>query len=295
VPRWPSRGRPVGVSDPETRAHVAGEASAAAAEVSGPPAVEADPTAAAFFDVDNTMMMGASLFWFARGLAARKYFKTRDLARFVWQQAKFRVAGNESAEDMHSIRESALGFVAGRPVDEIVQAGEDIYDELMADRIWGGTRQLAQKHLDAGQRVWLVTATPVEVAEVIAARLGLSGALGSIAEQVDGVYTGRMLGELLHGPEKALAVRALAQEHGLDLSACSAYSDSANDIPMLSLVGDPCAINPDARLRDHAHRHGWRIRDYRTGRKVAKHSLQALAATALTGALGAAGARRRRR
>ena len=156
VPGLPFRGRrarSADVPDEETRAHVAGAASAAAAEVEPAPAVVPDLSAAAFFDVDNTMMMGASLFWFARGLAARKYFTGRDLARFAWQQAKFRIAGNESADDMHTIRESALAFVAGRPVTEIVQAGEEIYDELMADRIWAGTRALAQMHLDAGQRV----------------------------------------------------------------------------------------------------------------------------------------------
>ncbi|MCW2530883.1 MAG: hypothetical protein JWP62_453, partial [Blastococcus sp.] len=176
MPRVPLRGRrsarPEGPADEETRAHVAGAASAAAAEVAAPSAVTPDLTGAAFFDVDNTMMMGASLFWFARGLAARKYFSTRDLAGFVWQQAKFRIAGNEgSADDMHTIRENALAFVAGRPVAEIVQASEEIYDELMADRIWAGTRSLAQQHLDAGQRVWLVTATPVELAGIIAHRL----------------------------------------------------------------------------------------------------------------------------
>jgi len=297
VPRWPSRGRPVGVSDPETRAHVAGEASAAAAEVSGPPAVEADPTAAAFFDVDNTMMMGASLFWFARGLAARKYFTTRDLARFVWQQAKFRVAGNESAEDMHSIRESALGFVSGRPVEEIVQAGEEIYDELMADRIWGGTRQLAQQHLDAGQRVWLVTATPVELATIIARRLGLTGALGTVAEVKGGRYTGRLVGELMHGEAKAEAVRALAEREGLDLSRCTAYSDSANDLPMLTLCGSAVAVNPDTELRAVARSRGWTVRDFRTGRKAAKIGVPTVAAAVLSGGIvgGTIAVRRRRK
>ena len=86
MPRIPFRGgraeaRPL--PDEETRAHVAGAASAAAADTSAAPAVEPDPGAAAFFDVDNTMMMGASLFWFARGLAARKYFTMRDLALIV--------------------------------------------------------------------------------------------------------------------------------------------------------------------------------------------------------------------
>ena len=301
MPRLPVRGRravPPGTgADEESRAHVAGAASAAAAEVAAPSAVPPDRTAAAFFDVDNTMMMGASLFWFARGLAARKYLSTRDIARFAWQQAKFRIAGNESADDMHTIRENALAFVAGREVSEIAQAGEEIYDELMADRIWSGTRALAQRHLDAGQRVWLVTATPVELASIIAHRLGLTGALGTVSEIVDGRYTGRLVGELMHGPAKAEAVLALAEREGLDLTRCTAYSDSANDLPMLSLTGTSVAVNPDTELRAVARAQGWTIRDFRRGRKAAKVGIPTVAAAALSGALagGALALRRRAR
>src|SRR4051794_12721141 len=231
------------------------------------------------------MMMGASLFWFARGLAARKYFSARDLAGFIWQQAKFRIAGNESADDMHTIRENALAFVAGRPVTEIVEAGEEIYDELMADRIWSGTRILAQRHLDAGQRVWLVTATPVELARIIAQRLGLTGALGTVAEVVDGEYTGRLVGELMHGEAKAEAVRALAEREGLDLSRCTAYSDSANDLPMLELCGSAVAVNPDTELRAVARSRGRTVRDFRTGRKAAKIGVPTVAAAVLSGGI----------
>jgi HAD superfamily hydrolase (TIGR01490 family) len=272
-------------ADEETRAHLAGAASAAAADVEAPPAVEPDLTAAAFFDVDNTMMMGASLFWFARGLAARKYFTTRDLLQFAWQQAKFRLAGNESADDMHTIRENALAFVAGRDVAEIVQAAEEVYDELMADRIWTGTRVLAQQHLDTGQRVWLVTATPVELAAIIAKRLGLTGALGTVAEVKDGKYTGRLVGELMHGEAKAEAVRALAEREGLDLQRCTAYSDSSNDLPMLTEVGTAVAVNPDTELRAIARSRGWTVRDFRTGRKAAKIGVPTVAAAAVSGGL----------
>ena len=289
MPRLPFRDRTDRMlrnrPDEETRAHVAGVASAAAAEVSAPPAVAPDRTAAAFFDVDNTMMMGASLFWFARGLAARKYFRSRDLARFVWQQAKFRIAGNESTDDMHTVRETALAFVAGRPVAEIVSASEEIYDELMADRIWSGTRVLAQSHLDAGQRVWLVTATPVELAGIIAHRLGLTGALGTVAEVVDGRYTGRLVGELMHGEAKAEAVRALAEREGLDLARCTAYSDSSNDLPIMTLTGTAVAVNPDRELRAVARARGWPIKDFRTGRKAAKIGVPTVAAAALSGGL----------
>jgi HAD superfamily hydrolase (TIGR01490 family) len=280
----------------EARAVLAGSASAAAAEVEAALTVPPDPTAGAFFDVDNTMMMGASIYHFARGLAARKFFTGRDLAEFAWQQVRFRVGGRESHEGMVSAREAALAFVAGKRVDEIVALGEEIYDELMAERIWSGTRALAQIHLDAGQRVWLVTATPVELASIIARRLGVTGALGTVSEIVDGAYTGRLVGEPLHGPAKAEAVRALAEREGLDLDRCSAYSDSINDLPMLSAVGRAVAVNPDSALKMEARSRGWEIRDFRTGRKAAKVGVPtALGLAAVGGGLAAGLALRRRR
>ncbi|WP_221467772.1 HAD family hydrolase [Saccharopolyspora phatthalungensis] len=287
-------------ADPIDSAKVAGRASAEAAVAAAPGldaslATPPDLTAAAFFDVDNTMMMGASLFHFARGLAARKFLTATDLAGFAWQQLKFRIGGRENPQDMQASREQALSFVAGRKVAELVELSEEIYDELMADRIWAGTRSLAQMHLDAGQRVWLVTATPVELAQIIARRLGLTGALGTVADSDNGVYTGRLVGEMLHGRAKAHAVRALAASEGLDLRRCTAYSDSANDIPMLSAVGTAVAVNPDQRLRDIARARGWEVRDFRTGRKAARIGLNSmLGASAIAGAVAAGLAYRRR-
>ncbi|MCZ4097113.1 HAD-IB family hydrolase [Streptomyces sp. So13.3] len=259
--------------------------------------VVGDPHAAAFFDLDNTVMQGAAIFHFGRGLYKRKFFHKRELARFAWQQAWFRLAGSEDPEHMQDARDSALSIVKGHRVEELMAIGEEIYDEYMAEKIWPGTRALAQAHLDAGQRVWLVTAAPVETATIIARRLGLTGALGTVAESVGGVYTGRLVGEPLHGPSKAEAVRALAGAEGLQLSRCAAYSDSANDIPMLSLVGHPYAINPDTRLRKHARAHGWRLRDYRTGRKAAKIGIPAAAGVGAVagGAVAAVAIHRRRR
>ncbi|MEU3662755.1 HAD-IB family hydrolase [Streptomyces sp. NPDC032940] len=290
------------------RSVLAGEASAEAARKSTQDLPEAargeepefpvhgDDRAAAFFDLDNTVMQGAALFHFGRGLYKRKFFETRDLARFAWQQAWFRLAGIEDPEHMQDARDSALSIVKGHRVSELKSIGEEIYDEYMAERIWPGTRALAQAHLDAGQKVWLVTAAPVEIAQVIARRLGLTGALGTVAESIGGVYTGKLVGEPLHGPAKAEAVRALAAAEGLDLSRCAAYSDSHNDIPMLSLVGHPYAINPDSKLRKHARELEWRLRDYRTGRKAAKVGIPAAAGVgAVAGGTAAAIALHRRR
>ncbi len=271
---------------------LAGEVAAAAAVRM--PVADPDPAAAAFFDVDNTMMRGASIYHFARGLASRGLFTSKDLMRFALGQMLFRVRGNENPDHITEAKETALAFVAGLRVEDVVRLGEEIYDEVMAVRIWAGTRALAQSHLDNGQRVWLVTATPVELAKVIAQRLGLTGALGTVAETENGVYTGRLVGDLLHGPAKAEAVRALARNEGLDLARCSAYSDSANDLPLLSLVGHAAAINPDAELRDHARANGWDINDYRTGRKATIVGLPiAAGAGAVAGGIAAALAFRR--
>ncbi|HZZ96858.1 MAG TPA: HAD-IB family hydrolase, partial [Jatrophihabitantaceae bacterium] len=240
--------------------------------MTAPPEIPPDPQAAAFFDVDNTMMIGASIFHFAKGLAARDFFTWHDLARFTLTQVRLRLRG-ESSGDMHRTRESALAFIAGKDVAEIVALGEEIYDEEMSDRIWSGTLALAQQHLDAGQRVWLVTATPVELATIIARRLHLTGALGTIAESSDGLYTGHLVGDVLHGEAKAHAVLALAEQEGLDLDKCSAYSDSINDMPLLSLVGHPVAVNPDSALRAEAREQDWLICDFRTGRKAARIAL----------------------
>jgi HAD superfamily hydrolase (TIGR01490 family) len=289
----PEKRRPL---DLQQRSTLAGEASAAAAEVERALATPADPTAAAFFDVDNTMMQGASIFHMARGLHRREFFTTKDILSAAWKQAYFRVVGVEDPEHVAKARASALSFIAGHTVEELQGLSEEIFEEAMAQRIWPGTRALAQLHLEEGQRVWLVTAAPIEIAQVIARRLGLTGALGTVAEHENGVYTGRLVGDMLHGPAKGEAIKALAAREGLELDRCSAYSDSFNDLTMLSLVGHPVAINPDARLRAYAKQQGWRIRDYRTGRKAARLGLvTAATAGAVAGAAAAGAAVRRRR
>ena len=276
-------------------AALAGAAAAAVAEVEASLVTPPDPSAAAFFDVDNTMMQGASIYHFARGLAARDFFTWQDLAQFAWKQVTFRLKGVEDPEHMEEAKEAALAFVAGHKVADVVALGEEIYDDLMADRIWSGTRALAQLHLDAGQRVWLVTAAPAELASLIARRLGLTGAMGTVAENEDGVYTGRLVGEPLHGPAKAEAILALAEREGLDLERCAAYSDSANDLPMLSLVGHPVAVNPDHELKRIARENGWEIRDFRTGRKAARVGVPAAAGLgAVAGGIAVGLALRRR-
>jgi len=235
-------------------------------------ALDVDQQAAAFFDLDNTLMRGSSLFLLARGLYRRGFFTAGQVFGFALQQARFRWYGSERTGEIDALRAAALTFVSGHRVEELFELGNEIFDESIHDALWNQTIALADEHLAAGQRVWLVTAAPIEAAQVIAERLGLTGALGTIAEQSDGCYTGQLVGDLLHGPAKAQAVAALASTEGLDLARCSAYSDSSNDLPLLELVGFPCAINPDRALRRHARARGWRIHDFRSARRLARIS-----------------------
>jgi HAD superfamily hydrolase (TIGR01490 family) len=261
----------------------------AVAELEAALSAEPDRAAAGFFDVDNTMLQGASVYYLARGLAARRYFTAKDLAVFGLKQLRFRLLAAEHGGHVSQAREQALAFVAGRPVEQLRQLAEEIFDELMAERIWSGTHALARMHIDAGQRVWLVTAAPVEIGLVIAQRLGLTGAIGTVAEISDGMYTGRLVGGLMHGPAKAEAIIDLARQEGLDLSRCAAYSDSINDVPMLSAVGRPVAVNPDPALRRVAKEKGWEVRDFRTARRAARVAVpSALGAGVVAGAIAAA-------
>lgn len=249
--------------------HGAVDAAGGSERLSEPhPDIPQDVGAAAFFDVDNTLVQGASIFLFGAGLARRGFFDFRELGGMLWKQVKFRVSGSEDADDIADAREQALAFIKGHDVAETVAMAEEIFDEIIGDRVYAGTRELADLHLQAGQEVWLVTAAPVQLAQVIAKRLGLTGALGTVAEVKDGMFTGRLVGDILHGPGKKHAVAALAASSGLDLSRCTAYSDSANDVPMLSMVGSAVAVNPDRRLRRIAEERGWAVREYRAVRRT---------------------------
>jgi HAD superfamily hydrolase (TIGR01490 family) len=217
----------------------------------------------AFFDVDNTIIRGASAFHLAVGLYRRDLLKVSDIAKFAVHQARYRTFG-ENRRQMDEVRAAALAIVRGHSVREMRLIAEDVYDEVMTLRIYPGARRLLDDHRAAGHRVWLVTAGPREVGEIIARKLGAAGALGTIVEQVDGCYTGRLCGDLLHGTAKAEAVTDLAEREGIDLGASYAYGDSTHDVPILSLVGNPVAINPDRRLRRHAERVGWPVQEFST-------------------------------
>lgn len=248
---------------------------------SDPGTVAQSDRVAAFFDVDNTIIRGASAFHLAVGLYRRGFFRRGDIVGFAIHQFRYLTFG-ENRKQIDEVRQRSLEIMHGRSVAEVVAIAEDIYDEVLSLRIFPGTQRLLDQHLRAGHEVWLVTATPVEIADIIARRLGATGALGTIAEHTDGFYTGRLVGDLLHGQAKAEAVRGLAEREGIDLSQSFAYGDSTHDVPILSEVGFPCAINPDRRLRKHVAEVGWPMREFRGRRNATRRGVDAatLAGTA---------------
>ena len=234
------------------------------------PEIPQDTEAAAFFDVDNTLIQGSSLILLAQGLFRKRFITLSELAPALRKQIRYRVSGSENASDIAEGREQALAIVKGKSVEELKQACREIVDNRMLQKSYADTIELASMHLAAGQQVWLVSATPVQIGQALAETLGFTGALGTVAEEEDGKFTGRLVGDILHGPGKKHAVAALAALQQLDLSKCTAYSDSINDLPMLNMVGSPVAVNPDRALRKHAKAQGWAVRDYRSVRRVVR-------------------------
>lgn len=224
----------------------------------------------AFFDVDNTLMRGSSLFFLSKGMYQRGFFTKKDISNFVMANLRYRLSGVESKEEIAKIQNAACEFFRGHDASVIEKMGIEVYDEFVSPALWQGTIEIANNHLDHDEEVWLVTATPKDLADVIAKRLGFTGALGTVAEIKDGIYTGKIIGQLLHGPNKAIAIKELAERHGIDLANSYAYSDSHHDIPLLEAVGNPRAINPDTLLQIHALRKNWPIYDFRRLRGIKK-------------------------
>jgi HAD superfamily hydrolase (TIGR01490 family) len=154
-------------------------------------------------------------------------------------------------------------LIAGHQAKELADLTINCYADFIKPKLWPETVRLAREHIAAGREVWLVTATPQEIADVIAKQLGLTGGLGTLVEQKDGVLTGRLVGEALHGKHKRHAIKNLAEQRNISLRNSYAYSDSVNDLPMLTAVGSAVAVNPDKQLKVYAKAAGWPILDFK--------------------------------
>lgn len=214
---------------------------------------------AAFFDLDNTLIRGSSLFHLGWGGFKRGMFSTREALRFSLAQCHFRLTRQERPDAPQAWGDFAAAFVKGANVAELVRIGREIMHESIKPALREPVLEMARHHLASGEEVWIVTASPHELSQMLAESLGFTGGIGTRAEVLEGRYTGRIPSGILHGPLKAKAVAAMAGERGIELARSSAYSDSIHDLPLLRAVGFPRVVAPDRQLARVARRHGWPI------------------------------------
>jgi HAD superfamily hydrolase (TIGR01490 family) len=223
---------------------------------------EQSKLAAAFFDVDNTILRGSSSFLFGKSAFERKFFSRKDFWRFAWHQFVFIWKGENNTK-LSALKDRALSLVEGQRVSDLQELVDEVYEKHIKLKLWPETVRLAKDHIKQGREVWLVTAAPQELGDVIAHELGLTGAIGTKVERKNGILTGKLVGKPIHGAEKRKALKALAKDRNLSLKRSYAYSDSQNDLPMLTAVGHPVAVNPDKILTRYAKAADWPIYDFK--------------------------------
>jgi len=216
---------------------------------------------AAFFDLDKTVIAKASIAAFGRPFRRGGLINRRVILRAVVGQLIFLHFGADEKR-LARIRESMLALTKGWERDRVREIVRETLLEVIEPLIYAEALELMEEHRLAGDRVYLVSASPEEIVEPLAELLGVDGAISSVGEVDDeGRYTGRMA-FYAYGPGKAEAMRELAARAGIDLAASSAYSDSATDLPMLEAVGHPVAVNADRPLAKVARERQWETRQF---------------------------------
>jgi HAD superfamily hydrolase (TIGR01490 family) len=223
--------------------------------------------AAAFFDLDKTLMEGSSAFQFGRAAYRNGMMNRRQLARDVWANVKFRLEGSTD-EATAELRDRIFESIAGQRVVDLERLMPDVLAGVLP-RLYDQMLHVAWEHQDAGRPVFIVTAASQEMAEMLAHVLHFDGGIGSRSEIHEGVYTGKPSGPFTYREGKAEAIREVAREQGIDLTKSYAYSDSESDLPMMRAVGHPVAVNPDAELERVAREQGWQIMRFdKLGRRL---------------------------
>jgi HAD superfamily hydrolase (TIGR01490 family) len=217
-------------------------------------------TAAAFFDLDRTLLRRSSALALAGSFREYGVIGRGQLAKAAAWQLLFAARG-AGAETVRKAAEDGLMILKGFPVDDLRHLVAGAMEPILKPLVYQEPLKLLERHRERGEPVYIVSATLQEIVEEIARELDFDGAVGSTCEIVDGVYTGRSL-RGAHGDGKAAAVRELAAEERLDLEASTAYSDSHTDLPFLEAVGNPVVVNPDRQLRRIAEDRGWPMLEF---------------------------------
>jgi HAD superfamily hydrolase (TIGR01490 family) len=250
-------------------------------------------SAAAFFDLDRTLMAGSSAYHFGRAMYKAGQMSRRQIARDAVDQIRFRLRGASDAA-VNALLDRVLEGIKGRRVVDLRRLTPDVLAGILP-RIYPQMLAVVRGHQDAGRPAYIATAASQPAAEVLAEALAMDGAIGTKWEIVDGFYTGRLDGAFAYGEGKASRLHEFAAERGIALAESWAYTDAASDLPMLEAVGHPVAVNPDAELAEVAKREGWEVLRFE---KLGER-LRVAAAVTITAAVGGSGswlaARRRAR
>lgn len=214
--------------------------------------------AVVFSDIDNTVVFGASVYHFGWEAFSQGLITWRDVIPALFDQRHF-VRSGENEERMANTRERALALVRGHTVEDFAKVAKATWETRMKKRLFPEVVSLLSSHRERGHDVFLASASPRELVEIMASGLGLTGGLGTELHVKDGVFTGDFDGPLLHGQHKAEAVFSKASSLGVGKDRLVAYSDSVADLPLLEGVGYPVAVNPDRRLHHIATERGWPI------------------------------------
>jgi HAD superfamily hydrolase (TIGR01490 family) len=213
--------------------------------------------AAAFFDLDRTLMAGSSGVFFARAAYEAGMITRGRLLGDLWQNLRFRLRGStDNWADAVRVRVGEM--LAGVAVRDLQRMSPRVLAGVLP-RLYPQMLERAYAHQDAGRPVYIVTAASQEMADLMAHVLVFDGGVGSRLEVLDGHYTGRADGPFNYREGKVLSLRSLAAREGIDLASSYAYSDSESDLPMLRAVGHPVVVNPDPELARVAAQEGWEV------------------------------------
>jgi len=240
--------------------------------------------AAAFFDLDKTLMAGSSGMQFARVATRQGVVSRRQLSSWAVEHLRYRLRGTtdeRTAEVLRVARELISG-VSAKSVDRM---GPEVMAAILP-RVFPQMLDEVYAHQDAGRATFIVSAAGNGVVQSLAQVLGMDGGIGTRYEvDSEGNFTGRFEGPFVYGSGKVEAMEAFAAEHEIDLTASYAYSDSLSDLPMLRAVGHPVVVNPDPPLAEIAREEGWQAMSFeRLGRRLVALAVTLLATIAGFGA-----------
>jgi HAD superfamily hydrolase (TIGR01490 family) len=212
-------------------------------------------SAAAFFDLDRTLISRSSSLALAGTFRQRGLIGRRQVAKAAVAQLVFARFGAGQSR-VGQTADSGMSVLRGLPVTLMHEIAAEAWEPVLRPLVYREALELAEEHSARGERVYIASAALQEVVDEISSRLGFGGAIASRAEVRDGVYTGR-LERRLYGQAKADALVELATAEGIDLPGSTAYSDSYSDVPFLEAVGHPVVVNPDRALRRVADEAEW--------------------------------------